>query len=115
MTDTTDNLPDLQVGRPNSKQAIYSSIASHAKDILGVLLYEMKNGDSSAARVGAAKTLVNKIVPDLKSMDISSEEGIKFLIQIVQDNKLKDANTDNPVTSEELRSTGENLQLPNKV
>lgn len=44
-----------------------------------------------------------------QALDIDSE--VKYEVKIVQDNRLKDANTNDSTSNKELRSPGEDLQL----
>ena len=69
------NLQDKGRGKPMSKQAIYSSASSHAMEAIDILVQEMVHGDNSNARIGAARTLLAKCVPDLKATEITGGEG----------------------------------------
>jgi hypothetical protein len=62
-----------------SKIAIYQKAAAHALDAIEVLAREMKEGDNSGARVGAAKALLAKCLPDLKSTDFTPETRQMFI------------------------------------
>jgi hypothetical protein len=76
------NSPEKPKGgtKPMSKQAIYSKIASHAEDIINKLL-EDTNSNVPSVRVSALKTLINKIVPDLKSHDVDfGDSAVKILL-----------------------------------
>ena len=52
-----------------SKQAIYSMISSHSKELVSGLI-ELTKDESKNIRLQAIKTLLNKIVPDLKEADV---------------------------------------------
>lgn len=64
------NLPLSKKGKPMSKQAMFSKISSGADIIIATLFAEMEHGDNSNARIGAAKVLINKILPDLKVTEL---------------------------------------------
>lgn len=68
-----------------SRTAIYNKIASKQEKILQTL-FDLLDSKQEAVRMGAAKTLINKIVPDLKAEDITSQ-GQK--IQVVFHDSLK--------------------------
>lgn len=75
--------PALKMGkRPLARNAIYSKIAMYGDSIIQVLLWEMINSDSSSARVNAAKTLLNKVVPDLKSVEVQDDSKEKLLVAL---------------------------------
>lgn len=68
---------DTTPHRPTpSRQGLYAKAAKHAKEAIDVLVREMRTGDNSNARTGAAKALLAKAIPDLRSVEISGE-GIK--------------------------------------
>lgn len=64
-----------------SKQKIYSEIASHADEIFQVL-YDCLKSKNEGIAMGAAKVLINKLVPDIKSVELSGQNGqpIQFFI-----------------------------------
>jgi len=78
-----DNLPEKKGTKPVSKQALYSKASSHALEAIEVLVREMQHGDNSNARTGAARALLNKCVPDLKSQELSGKDGEKLPFTIV--------------------------------
>lgn len=69
-------------GTPN-KQGLYAKAAVYAEDAIKVLAHEMEHGDNSNSRVGAAKALLAKVIPDLKAMEITGEKG--DMIRIILD------------------------------
>lgn len=78
MTDTKDNTAKIKLPPNPSQSAIRASIAPHAADIVMKLLYLMNYGDNDNVKLGSAKTLLGKLVPDLKSTDFEGE-GVKQL------------------------------------
>ena len=52
-----------------SQQALYSTIAAKADVILDVLFKSLESRQPAIA-MGAAKVLLNKIIPDLKSVEV---------------------------------------------
>jgi len=78
MTDTKDLPPQIKLPTNPSQTAIRNAIAPHAADIIRKLLYLMDYGDNDNVKLGSAKTLLAKLVPDLKTSDFQGE-GVKQL------------------------------------
>lgn len=66
-----------------SKQVLYQKAAGHAIDAIEVLAKLMYDADNDAARVGAAKTILAKCIPDLKATELTGEGGNEILIKIL--------------------------------
>ena len=105
----TKSLPDKKSRGPVSKNAIYQKASSHAIEAINVLLEVMRNGDSDSNRVGAAKTVLAKCVPDLKATEISTDEQTKFIFQIIKDTRLEDARSKDTTNNSELSKTREHI------
>ena len=58
-----------------SRNALYMMASKHAMEAIQVLIKEMTEGDSSSNRIGAAKAILNKCLPDLKAIEYKDEEG----------------------------------------
>ena len=54
--------------------ALYQKIASRSEEIYSVL-FELLKSRNENIRLGAVKTLINKIVPDLKSLEVGGQLG----------------------------------------
>ena len=69
-----------------SRRKLYSNIANHKTEILDVL-FDKLHSRNEAIALGAAKILINKILPDLKQTELVGEEGgsIKVSLDINQD------------------------------
>ncbi len=83
MTDTEYIAPKIKLPPQPSQTAIRSAIAPHAADIVLTLLHLMHNADNDSVKMGAAKTLLVKLVPDLKSTDFEGE-GVKQLAGLLK-------------------------------
>ena len=61
--------------------AIYQKIASREEEIIEKLFEILKSRNENVA-LGAAKTLINKIIPDRKAVEVTGQNGepIKFNI-----------------------------------
>jgi hypothetical protein len=82
MTDTNSDTEQIKLPPHPSQAAIRNAIAPHAGDIVRTLLHLMHNADNDSVKVGAAKTLLAKIVPDLKSSDFQGE-GVKSIVGLL--------------------------------
>lgn len=69
-------------GVPN-KQALYQQAAYHAPRAIEVLVEAINEGENYAVRVGAAKALLSKVLPDLKSQDLTGLDGKSLIEKIV--------------------------------
>jgi ATP-dependent protease HslVU (ClpYQ) ATPase subunit len=59
-------------GVPN-RGSLYAVAAAHSKDAIEILYDLMKNSKNDGIRLGAAKAILNKTLPDLKQSEISEE------------------------------------------
>ena len=66
-----------------SKAELYEYAARYAPEAIQELYRIMKSGDGDSNKVAAAKTLLAKCLPDLKSTDLT-EEGAKTLEGLVK-------------------------------
>jgi hypothetical protein len=77
-------LPEKKtVGRPKltgpvNKQVIYNLASTHAMEALRRLVVLMYSENEPVA-MGAAKTILAKCIPDLKSTEMSGEVGLKLI------------------------------------
>lgn len=65
--------------KPTSKQALYSSISSYADDVIQRLVELTKSKNENVA-LGACKTLLNKTLPDVKSVEVTQSNILDNLI-----------------------------------
>ncbi|NCN03882.1 MAG: hypothetical protein GW942_02295 [Candidatus Pacebacteria bacterium] len=65
--------------KPTSKQALYSSISSYADEVIQRLVELTKSKNENVA-LGACKTLLNKTLPDVKSVEITQSDILDNLI-----------------------------------
>ena len=77
------NLQGKKGSKPVNKQALYSKASSYALQAIEVLVKEMEHGDNSNARTGAARALLNKCVPDLRSQELTGKDGEKIPFTII--------------------------------
>lgn len=78
-------------GVPN-KQAIQQKAQAHAMQAIEVLVDAMINGDNTNAKVGAAKVILNKCLPDLKAAELTGRDGeslSKILVRFIDDSHNK--------------------------
>lgn len=65
--------------KPTSKQALYSSISSYADEVIQRLVELSKSKNENVA-LGACKTLLNKTLPDVRSIDVTQSSVLDTLI-----------------------------------
>lgn len=75
--------------KPTKKQALYQIASGYGKEAIKTLVEIMQNGDNDSVKLGAAKALLAKCVPDLKATEITESEQEKLIIKIVRDEKLE--------------------------
>lgn len=78
--------------KPTSKQALYSSISSYADEVIQRLVELSKSKNENVA-LGACKTLLNKTLPDVKSVEVTQSNVLDNLISEELD-RFKPAKTD---------------------
>ena len=65
--------------KPTSKQALYSSISSYADEVIQQLV-ELSRSKNENVALGACKTLLNKTLPDVKSVEVTQSNILDNLI-----------------------------------
>jgi hypothetical protein len=65
--------------KPTSKQALYSSISSYSNEVIQRLVELSKSKNENVA-LGACKTLLNKTLPDVKSVEVTQSNILDNLI-----------------------------------
>src|SRR3990167_8515129 len=59
---------------PN-RQGLYAKVAKHTNRMIEILVDQAERGDNSNARIGAAKTLLSKVLPDISAQEIAGKDG----------------------------------------
>lgn len=78
--DATSPIETMKAKRkPTSKQALYSSISSYADEVIQRLVELSKSKNENVA-LGACKTLLNKTLPDVKSVEVTQSNILDNLI-----------------------------------
>lgn len=68
-----------------ARAALYQHVSQYSKDAIDVLVDLMKNAAQESVRMGAAKALLDKALPDLKATEHTGEEGGPIEIRIIED------------------------------
>lgn len=79
---------ELKTGGPKPREMLYAEAASHAQRAIEILVDIMENGDSDSNRVGAAKTILAKAIPDLKAMELTGQLDANVLFSQMSDEQL---------------------------
>ena len=74
------------VGTTPNHIAIYQRIASRSDDIIDCLFLLLQSRNENI-RLGAAKVLANKILPDKKAVELTGEDNGPILIRVVEDTR----------------------------
>lgn len=92
---------------PMNKAQLYSYVQQYSREAVDVLLDIMRTTRNEGMRMGAAKAVLDKCIPDLKATEITGEEGGAVLIRLITE---ADAKSDSGSTDQELPSATDNLQ-----
>ena len=84
MNDKEINSEEKKTGGIKSRQQLYAMFSPHAELAVETLVKACTNGNP-AVRVGAAKTILAKLVPDLKSTEITGADRQQFTINLIRD------------------------------
>ena len=84
MNDEEKTKGEIKEGGIKSRSQLYAMFSPHAELAIETLVKACSNGNPSV-RVGAAKTILAKLVPDLKSTEITGQDGQQFTINIIRD------------------------------
>lgn len=71
-------------GKVPSRSAFYSMVSPYGREAVQTLVEAMRKGNWSV-KTGAAKTLLAKIIPDLKSTELTGKDGEQLIINLVSD------------------------------
>ncbi len=84
MADELNAQPDAprHPGNP-SRKILYATAAKYAPEAIEVLLELMRSGDNDSVKLGAAKTILSKSIPDLHAQEITGEGGGPVKVQVV--------------------------------
>lgn len=69
---------------PINKQAAYSKAASHFMEAFDTILEVMRTSRNPSDKLGAAKLIINKVLPDLKSVEVESDTATRILLDFLK-------------------------------
>lgn len=68
-----------------SRDALYRKVANHALEAIDTIVGEMKAPTKMASvKIGAAKVILNKALPDLKATELTGKDGAAFTVQLIK-------------------------------
>ncbi len=72
-------MAEKPVDKPNkgghpSKKSLYASASKYAPEAIEILAELMRHGDNDSVKLGAAKVLLAKSIPDLRAIEISGDK-----------------------------------------
>lgn len=109
-----DNIPHQikERGAVPTRQALYSAAAVHTIEAIRVLADLMNDKRNPAVRMGAAKVLLSKVLPDMKAVEVSGLNGddLQLVIKIIDDKPYDSNRVEHQKlspTTGDIRITGE--------
>lgn len=97
---------ESKTGGPMSRAQLYAIVQSHSKEAIRTLVEIMNTSRNEGMRMGAAKAILDKCVPDLKATEITGENGGDVLIRLITE---ADAKSNSGSTDQELPGTTNDL------
>lgn len=99
--------------KPTSKQALYSSLSCYADDIIARLVKLSKSKNENVA-LGACKVMLNKTIPDIKSVKVTQSTILDHLIaskqsKVIDEKPKTEDEIDARLTPEQLIEKGKYL------
>lgn len=79
--DETEGVEPKKEGVTN-RQGLYAKVAKHEDKIITTLL-EMLDSTNESVKMGAAKTLLGKILPDQKAVEVAGADGGPIQINLL--------------------------------
>lgn len=76
-----------------ARDVLYSEAAKYAPRAIAVLVNIMEHGDNDNARMGAAKAILAKAIPDLKTTDLNVTNSEPVQVRIVSEETINDLQT----------------------
>lgn len=70
---------DVKGVAPISRSTAYSLASGHFQTALDVVIHILQNSTNDNARLGAARTIIDKVLPDLKSSEITGEVALQLI------------------------------------
>ena len=74
---------------PN-RQGLYAAASKYSLDAIETLFDLMKNAKQESVRMGAAKALLDKALPDVKAVEITGEDHGPLLIKVIEEKPVID-------------------------
>lgn len=106
---TTDK---VHKGGAVSRQSLYTVAQKYTKEAIETLYELMKDRRNPAVRMGAAKVLLSKVLPDMKAVEVSGLNGedLQLVIKIIDDKPYDTNRVEHkklPEAAGDIRITGE--------
>lgn len=107
---TTDQ---VHKGGAISRQSLYTVAQKYTREAIETLAELMRDRRNPAVRMGAAKVLLSKVLPDMKAVEVSGLNGedLQLVIKIIDD-KPYDTNR---VEHKELSPTAGDIRITGEV
>ena len=73
--------------KTESRQGLYAYASTYSRQAIEVLAEMMLNAKNEGVRMGAAKALLDKALPDIKATEISTGDNGPLEIRIISEDK----------------------------
>ena len=85
MAKTESNESTNRGGKTQSRQGLYALASTYSRAAITTLADLMQNAKQESVRMGAAKALLDKALPDLKTTEFTGEGGQDIVIRIIDE------------------------------
>lgn len=87
----TSNEPKLGGSKTQGRQGLYAKVAVFGDDIIKGMI-ELTKSKNEGIRLAAYRELMNKLLPDIKAVELTGENGEQLTFKIVRETKDGDSN-----------------------
>lgn len=81
----TQKTSDSKHPGPMNRTGLYAYASKYTKEAIDVLVEMMRTTKNESLKLGAAKALLDKNLPDLKATEITGEDHGPLLIKIISE------------------------------
>lgn len=88
------------------REDVYQYVSKFSQEAVDTLIEIMRTSRNEALKMGAAKTLLDKCIPDLKATEVTGEQGGAVLVRLITE---ADAKSNSGSTDQELSGSADDL------
>lgn len=68
---------------PINRQGLYAYVSQYTKEAIDVLVEIMRTTRNESLKLGAAKAIIDKNLPDVKAVEITGQDGGPIRVQLI--------------------------------